>query len=184
MKRLYLGMIALVLGLSLALVGCNSGGGGPVIMESYTSEALGVTVDVPSNWVTEEADDQLTIANSEKSLSAEQIVDGAGVVVIGMPLADLLGMSDPVELLTIFQETFMAEATNAEILQDATARTVQGQPAASTKFKGEVEGQSGLYEVTVIVGATNLGIVLSVDTTDSNSFADTLTKIVDSVKLQ
>ncbi len=183
MKRLYFGMMTLVLILSLALTGCG-GSGGAVTMEPYTSATLGVTLDVPSKWVTEEADGQLTIADSEKSLSADQIVDGAGVVVIGMPLSDLGGMTDPVEILSIFQESFLSEATNTEVLQEASARTIQEQSAATMKFKGEMEGQAGLYEVTVIVGANNLGIVLSVDTTESNSFADTLTKIVDSVKLQ
>jgi len=101
-----------------------------------------------------------------------------------MPLSDLGGMPDPVEILTMFQESFLSEATDTEVLQGATARTVQGQSAASMKFKGAMEGQSGLYEITVIVGTTNLSIVLSVDTTESNSFADTLTKIVDSVKVQ
>ncbi|MBN2003698.1 MAG: hypothetical protein JXA21_10110 [Anaerolineae bacterium] len=181
MKHLYFGVVTLILLLSLFLTGCNSK---PGAMEPYTSEVLGVTLDIPARWVKEEVGEQLMIANSAKSLKSSQVVNGAGLIIITMPLADMMGITDPVEILDIFQEELLNSVTNAEILQETAAYTIQEQPAATMKFKGELEGQPGIYGIIVLTGKTDLGTILSVDTTSDNTFADTLTQIVDSVKLQ
>lgn len=182
MRRLCFGMMASILLLSLLLAGCSSGG---MAMKAYTSEDMGIAMDMPEKWFTKEDADQLIIANSEETLTSKEVVDGAGVFLVEVAMSDLAGMStDPVELLTLFQESFMTSATDAELLQEATARTILEQPAATSKFKGKMDGQAGIYEVTVIVGATNVVVLLAADTTADNAFADTLTKIVDSVKLQ
>lgn len=162
----------------MALVAC---GGGSATPQTVTSDALGVTMEIPSDWAYEEKAGELTIANTTANLTAEDITSGAGAIMNKQNLSDM-GVENVGEAIEMFS-TVMGEGS--EIVKPAETVTINGLTVGRMTLKGEIEGQTGTYTVALIDNPANQGNVIFamfVDASTDGQYASQLDAILNSMK--
>lgn len=174
-------LFTVLLGVLLAamLVGC--GGGKEAALSPYVSEAWGITVEIPENWVAKDADDGVYVADTQEHLDADTFQEGAGIVISVSPAEEMMGMTNPMELIEFFT-AFLAEGDEAmSLTQEATELTINENPAAMAKLHGTMEDQVGDYIVTVVSNDVSVAILIAVDTSTDGSFSEPLDRIIKSL---
>jgi hypothetical protein len=163
----------------MALVAC--GGGGSATPQTVTSDALGVTMEIPSDWAFVEEAGELTIANTTANLTADDITSGAGAIMNKQNLSDM-GVDNVGAAIEMFS-TVMGEGS--EVVKPAETVTINGLTVGRITLKGEIEGQTGTYTVALIDNPANQGNVIFamfVDASTDGQYASQLDGILNSMK--
>ena len=179
MKMKHILTVILSLLAILALVAC--GGGGASTPQTVTSDALGVTMEIPGDWAHTEEAGELTIANTEANLTADDITSGAGAIMNKQNLSEM-GMDNVTDAIELFA-TVMGEGS--EVVKPAETVTINGLTVGRITLKGEIEGQTGTYTVALIDNPANQGNVIFamfVDASTDGQYASQLDAILNSMK--
>lgn len=164
----------------MALVAC--GGGGSATPQTVTSDALGVTMEIPSDWAFQEEAGELTIANTTANLTAEDITSGAGAIMNKQNLSDM-GVENVGEAIEMFGSVMGGEGS--EVVKPAETVTINGLTVGRMTIKGEIEGQTGTYTVALIDNPANQGNIIFamfVDASTDGQYASQLDAILNSMK--
>jgi hypothetical protein len=148
----------------------------------HESQALGISFELPGSWVTKEAPDVLTMANTQESLDAEKIGIGAGASITPASAADFQGINDPIKVIDVFVEFFQSSSPDIQMIQEPTEMIIQGQPAANVIFQGAVREQEGVFTTVIIAKDDDLILVLTVDGSEGGVYTETLNRFMDSVE--
>jgi len=190
-------IIVSILLIILTSVVCGSSGNSdpdatptPEPWVTHTSEARGLTLELPESWVVEDdetggGNDTLNFANSKRALSANNFDGNAvGIVFIGNT-GDFGGFDDPELLLNLFEEGFIGSAGeegSLTITKETETLTIKGQQAASKTLEGSLDGKEGVYTLTTIINGENVAIVIAVDGSEGE-LTDTLAKVVKTIEV-
>jgi hypothetical protein len=173
-------LIAVFLVASLLLGACNSGETGKT-WTTFESDDLGLSLDHPDSWFSQEDPDVLTLTDSEDTFSAEKIGTNAGMSFTPATSEDFMGANDPIEVLQVFLGFFDTGSEEVNLLEEPASLTINDQQAASVAFEGNIRGQEGTFKMTVITKGENLVIILSVDGSPEGLHMDTMDRIIESV---
>ena len=197
MKSRKLIIIASILLIILTAVVCGSSGNSdpdatptPESWVTHTSEARGLTLELPESWVVEDdetggGNDTLNFASSKRALSASNFDSNAVGIVFTGNTGEFGGLDDPELLLNFFEEGFLGSAgeqANMTITQETKTLTIKDQPAASKTLEGSLEGKEGVYTLTTIINGENVAVVIAVDGSEGE-LTDTLAKVVKTIEV-
>ena len=169
----------------LLLAACNSDAdpGDDMAWVVYESIPLGISFDQPATWVAAEGSDNITFANDLTVLNAPSMADGAGGYISVAPLTAYGNVEDPVALLSLVTGDFTSH-NDLTIREPVTPRDINGQNAATVVLEGTLDGQDGVFVVTVVLGADRLALLLAIDASPDNHHLQTLGHISQSIELK
>ncbi|MCB0036019.1 MAG: hypothetical protein KDE51_18435 [Anaerolineales bacterium] len=164
---------------ALFVSACTTAGGEE--WTTHSSETLGISVDIPNEWVFKEENGELMIADSEANLDAQNISTGVGIVMQSESL-ETMGVETMQELLDFFMGFMTAEAP-VEVVDEAQTVTINNLEAAQARVRGEIEGQNGTFTMAFIdKGDGEAILALFVDATVTGDSTATIDQILQSVK--
>lgn len=147
---------------------------------THTSNELGISVEIPHDWVLKEENGELMIASSEANLAAQNIDTGVGIVMQSESLENI-GVETMQELLDFFLGFMTAEAA-VEVVDEAQTVTINGLETAQARVRGEIEGQNGTFTMAFIdKGDGEAILALFVDATVEGDSTATIEQILQSV---
>ena len=149
----------------------------------YESVPLAISFDQPATWVAAEASDNITFANDLTVLNASHIDNGAGGYISVEPIAAYGNVEDPTALLSLLAGDFTSR--NAlTIREPVTARDIRGQNGATVVLEGTMDGQAGIFVVTVIINEGRLALLLGIDASPDGEHLETMARISQSIELK
>lgn len=170
--------VLFVLMLSVLLAAC---GGAPAEQwKTQEDVTIGVKYQIPTSWVAKSEDGSISIADSQETMDAEVLEKGAGVNLTTVSLAEFGGIESPLELLQFFTGFFTQNDAMTEVLLPSET-TIQGQTAAKAVYKGNIEGQEGVFTVIVIVHEGRMAMVLGIEAGTDNALTAALDRVLNSI---
>lgn len=145
------------------------------------SPSLGISIQIPESWAMYFADGVLYLGSSQAALDRKMYADEAGVSIAPAILEDLDGADEPITVVENFMLRFNHAANSLEVTSETRQRTIQGQPAATIGFEGDIGDQKGIFTFTAIVQGERAIVIFTVDGSTDGRFETILDQIVTSV---
>ena len=188
MKKRYQSFVlaTLVALMALALAACGGGSTPeptPEPLQSYSSGEMGFAIDYPASWVQTVAPDGMVEFKSSASVNLDINYTGGSMVQVATIPTFFLDSTDPVEVLGLFTEDMLegmrAEDDEAKIVQNATAVTVNGLPAAKMVAEAQQGTIKARAEVYMIVEGESAGLVMAIyPASEASTYEGTIQRIV------
>lgn len=195
MKTLRFSRTILLLGLLAAfaavLSACGSGEPEatptPVPLTVYDNEEMGFSMSYPETWVVGESSDGAIEFKSGADVNLDTSYTGGGIVQV-FTIPNLLG-DDPVTTLNSLRDDMIAsiksEDEQAEVKQEPTAVTVNGQSAAKLVVSAQQGTENATAEVYYILGTDMAGLMILVYPSDNEGeFRGLLDSMLNSFELK
>ena len=152
----------------------------------YSDEQLGISLRYPENWVRHKESDSLTIASEPELLTSDRFEsEGAGVIIIVAPRADLAGDT----LQDAFDEALeeFDLASRGAYVEEPRNTTIAGQQAvvATIEQAADEDGGSRLvYRMALLQVQSRVALVAGVTLVQvEGRYAPTLESVINSVRL-
>lgn len=136
---------------------------------TFEDADLGLTLEMPQDWITHNAFSGLTVASSQRVIDSDSLanIDDEAFVniipgeldVFGMQAGETFSSDRPGEVLAVYRTLLETEGQRFTVRQPAETRTVNGQNVAQMTVESTVDGEQLVTILAVIIHDKFMAIV-------------------------